>query len=506
MYAQYTALPELSDDDSSEKSASTASSTLSTPRTDMSPSPSPIKPPKLSKVQATGRAVTVKPVASPSGEIIQLTVGIDQLSVAAIPIVDIQVQQNDMDDVQATGLAVTIDHAAAATDCKNEDMPDAPHEPSTTSTSTRQVQEDTKKVQQKDVDVSMQDAAPRTESSTPHVANPLATTSSQQVQKSTLALVTVPSVAIRARAGFTPSSQGLFITKPTLSAPTTAHGNTPSSGGAHPGEQTDGAMAKLLVQAQKKVLLQTDQVSIMFAHMFKLTWETKEDTDIMIKHFTNHPSFGGGKKDVEKTFNRIKLHVEDDAVCMSEYIVWVCREAQQAQELQVLNMELSFINGYQRTPYVRRLLSCISKANFNLMKAVNADGCLTWPEMQELAQIEERKFFDDTKTRDNLPLYQERMGNLRRFWSDKANVKKLIADRIAARQLAAGPAPASPSTGLMPASAPQKRKNEADGEVSKRARRSPTEDEEDEDAPEQKRAHRSPSEDEDAQEPKVSKG
>lgn len=222
---------------------------------------------------------------------------------------------------------------------------------------------------------------------------------------------------------------------------------------------THEEMIKLLIEARRKTLLKQDQVSIMFANMSKISFEKKQDLIEIVDYFVGHPCFGGGLKDFKKAFDIIQQHVDDDRTWTSEYIVWVCNEALMAKTLRVRNMELSRIPGNKRIGYIQRLLSRIVRANFELMKEVNGEGCLTWPEMVKLAEDEESQYFDERSTRDHLPTYRSKMQSLNGFWNVSANMKKLISDRLAKQDGPVGQDGASAPANCSEKLVAQKRKN-----------------------------------------------
>ncbi|KAH7390482.1 hypothetical protein BKA66DRAFT_580456 [Pyrenochaeta sp. MPI-SDFR-AT-0127] len=194
-------------------------------------------------------------------------------------------------------------------------------------------------------------------------------------------------------------------------------------------DYTNQGLINLLMEARRKTRLKQDQVSRMFAAMFEISWEKKQDLATIVDHFLKHPYFGGGRKDLKKAIDAIEDHVHDERAWRSEYIVWVCKEALAAKTLQVQNMEISFIPGNKRIGYIERLFSRIALGNFNLMKEVNAEGCLAWEEMVKLAEDQERGYFNNSSTRDHFPTYQLNMRELNEFWRNPANMKKLVAER-----------------------------------------------------------------------------
>ena len=255
------------------------------------------------------------------------------------------------------------------------------------------------------------------------------------------------------------SSPGQIV--PPINQPEVTPTTSTSTAPAHSKgkDYTHEDLVSLLTEAQKKAILKKDQVSLTLAEMFDVSLEKEEDLKTITNYFKLHPKFGRKTKGFNRAFDVVQRFLEDDRPWLSEYVVWVCKEALEANNLRVKDMQLSYINGNKRIEHIRKLLSWISKANFDLMIEVNGDGCLNWPEMVELAQDEERKFFDNQATRDKLPLYEAKMIDLFKFWSDKANMRKLVADRLAAQGMKAADHD-TPSSPLGVVSIAHKRKNE----------------------------------------------
>jgi hypothetical protein len=102
----------------------------------------------------------------------------------------------------------------------------------------------------------------------------------------------------------------------------------------------------------------------------------------------------------------------------------------------------AYVTCADRQKELGPLFRRISATNFELMKEVYPNGCLTWDEMKDLAKTEELGFFDQSVNTKQVP-YWPYMRAKKQHWSDRANMKKLVADRIAVQSMTTGQATAS---------------------------------------------------------------
>ncbi|CAG5187998.1 uncharacterized protein ALTATR162_LOCUS11843 [Alternaria atra] len=208
-------------------------------------------------------------------------------------------------------------------------------------------------------------------------------------------------------------------------------------------------LTKLLIDAQVKTTRNKDEVSTLFAIMFHLSWQKSSDIDVMIEYVIKHPRFQGldsnerRRVNIEWTIEVIQNLVDDGRPSSCELLVWTCKEALIAQHVKAENETLSaYATCADRQKELGPLFRRISATNFELMKEVYPNGCLTWDEMRDLAKTEELGFFDQSVNTKQMP-YWPYMRDKKQYWSDRANMKKLVADRIAAKSMTTGRATAS---------------------------------------------------------------
>jgi hypothetical protein len=204
----------------------------------------------------------------------------------------------------------------------------------------------------------------------------------------------------------------------------------------------------------------------MFAGMLNVSFQNLSDVDVMMDYTVKHPVFqardsnGRKVKDIAQTVNIIQTFVNEADPKGREAILWTCMEGLAAQNVKAEDESLStHITCATRQKYLNPLFRTISACNLALMVAVNGDGTLPWDEMRNLATAEERHYFQSHQSsRNNLVAYKDYMNKRMKHWADKKNMKKLIADRIAAQNLAAGQAPAPGPVGGAGAAVPSKAK------------------------------------------------
>jgi hypothetical protein len=207
-------------------------------------------------------------------------------------------------------------------------------------------------------------------------------------------------------------------------------------------------LTKLLIDAQVKTR-NKDEVSTLFASMFNLSWQKSSDIDVMIEYVIKHPRFQGldsnerRRVNIEWAIEVIQNLVDDGRPSSCELLVWTCKEALNAQHVKAENEMLSaYVTCADRQKELGPLFRRISATNFELMKEVYPNGCLTWDEMKDLAKTEELGFFDQSVNTKQVP-YWPYMRAKKQHWSDRANMKKLVADRIAVQSMTTGQATAS---------------------------------------------------------------
>jgi hypothetical protein len=218
-----------------------------------------------------------------------------------------------------------------------------------------------------------------------------------------------------------------------------------------------------LFDARTKVWTRRNMSTNMFAGMLNVSFQNLSDVDVMMDYIVKHPVFqardsnGRKMKDIAQTVNIIQTFVNEEDPKGREAILWTCMEGLAAQNVKAEDESLStHITCATRQKFLVPLFRTISACNLALMVAVNGDGTLPWDEMRNVATAEERHYFQSD--RNNLVAYKEYMKDRAKHWGGKENMKKLIADRIAAQNLAAGQAPAPGPVGGAGAVQPSKAK------------------------------------------------
>jgi hypothetical protein len=216
-------------------------------------------------------------------------------------------------------------------------------------------------------------------------------------------------------------------------------------------ELLEETLTRLLRDAQLKTMSQKDEVSTMFSSMFTLSWKNVADVNVMRDYVINHARFsdrdsrGRKTKNIQWTIKLVQALVDDKMPSSCELLVWTCKEALNAQDVKVGEEKPGFANCEFRQKRVDALFRRISATNFELMREVYPEGCLTWDEMKDLAMKEDLDYYNK---KSNPQPYHQYMVSRHQHWTDRANMKQYITDRIAAQSMipsqATGPDPAGP--------------------------------------------------------------
>ena len=277
--------------------------------------------------------------------------------------------------------------------------------------------------------------------------------------------------------------------------------------------------SRLLCNARTEMLKNPKSALKKFQDQFDISFQNRSDIDVMIAYLIKHPRFKGRdssglpKIDMEKTIDIIQALYDDLNPHGKEQIVWRCMEALAAQDVKAENEELSrYISCARRQKPLEILYRSISTSNFALKEAVNGDGALSWDDMKDLAKTEERQYSEDRSRMNDFPKYLEYMEEKKKYWSDMANMKDLVAQRVTDRDPAMGQVPAADCVGGAEAAVPSKGKrsladipHDDDEQDLKRLREEPAELTEEEERAARKRGARGPADSESSERVKRSR-
>ncbi|KAG9195919.1 hypothetical protein G6011_01040 [Alternaria panax] len=203
-------------------------------------------------------------------------------------------------------------------------------------------------------------------------------------------------------------------------------------------------LTRLLIEAQRKAMNRKDEVWTLFASMLDFSWQKPSDNDAVIDYVNKHPRFQGSDNDkrkkmnIEWTIDVIQKFVDDKDRSSCELLIWTCNEALNARDVKAekeIPGACATCADRQKElgPLFRRILA----TNFELVREVYPNGCLTWDEMKDLAKAEELGYFNKSVNKKLGP-YVPYMRELKEYWCHRANMNKFIVDRTADQNMATG--------------------------------------------------------------------